>query len=55
MTATIKRFPCTIHPAVLATVAVPVGETGRRYLCGPCLREAKPVLFISLPLPPPEA
>ena len=37
---------CGIHPGLLATVRV-----GARYLCGDCLRDERPILFVTLPQP----
>ena len=44
----------TVTAKQRATVKVRAGEHGWRYLCGPCLRVERPILFVSLPLPPPE-
>ena len=39
--------PCTLHPDLAATVRV-----GARYLCGDCLRDERPILFVTLPRVP---
>ena len=39
-------IPCTIHPDLMATV-----RAGCRYLCGDCLRDERPILFVTLPVP----
>ena len=39
---------CDRHPAVAATVKVPRGDNVERLLCGDCVREQRPVIFVSL-------
>lgn len=52
MTTPIATLPmCSRHPAVVAAVAVPRGDHPRRYLCGDCLRDERPIIFISLHVP----
>lgn len=39
---------CDRHPTVAATVKVPRGDNVERLLCGDCVREQRPVIFVSL-------
>lgn len=43
---------CHRHPTVPATVKIPRGEFAARHLCGDCLRDERPVVFVSIHLPP---
>jgi hypothetical protein len=48
---TTTTVPCDRHPSAAAVAKTGNQDRGERYLCGDCLRAARPVVYTSLPVP----